>query len=67
MQPITYSLIINLAVLLVAGALAWKMDNPYILIIAVILQTHAIQRFSKQEEEFEEEPSNAIGFSADIK
>lgn len=66
MQPITYSLIINLAALLVSGLLAWLFSAPWLVIVALVLQTHALDslRQHSAEEEEEEQP---MGFTANVK
>jgi len=69
MQPIHYSLIINVLVLAICGALAWAFTAPWLIIIAILTQTHALERFQEaqqahEDEEYAEQP---MGFNADIK
>lgn len=66
MQPIIYSLILNLAMLAVCTALAFMMNSPWLVVVAMALQTHALDRFrgDKEEEEDDEQP---MGFTADVK
>lgn len=70
MQPITYSLIINVLALLIAGGLAWAFSQPWIFVIALLLQTHVLQRFEEKifgDDEDNDAEGGGIGFTADIK
>lgn len=68
MHPITYSLIINLVALLGAVALAFHFAAPWLILVVIVLQTHAIQRFdeSSQRGYEDEDESKPIGFTAQI-
>jgi hypothetical protein len=71
MQPISYSLIINVLTLALCGFLAYTFAQPWLVIVAVLIQTHALERFREAErdrqdmEEGDDEP--AIGFTANVK
>lgn len=71
MQPIHYSLIINLIALLVCAGLAWLFAAPWLVIVAMLMQTHALERFQSQREAQEEDeedfPEQPMGFNANIK
>lgn len=70
MQPITYSFAINLSALLAAVFLSWQFTAPYIFVIALLVQTHALERFRDEEREDDRDTPDdepAIGFTADIK
>lgn len=66
MQPIHYSLILNLAVLIVLGALSYAFQQPLLVIVGLLLANHAIARFSNEEAE-DDDGEPAIGFNADIR
>lgn len=66
MHPIHYSLIINLATLAVCGFLSLAFAQPLLIVFAVVMATHALDRFKETEEE-EEFPEQPMGFTADVK
>lgn len=71
MQPIHYSFLMNLAILLVFGALAWAFAQPVLVVAGVMLMNHVIGRFDKNNEPDDgpEEPDddgNGMGFTADV-
>jgi len=67
-QPIHYSLILNILVLLVCGGLAYVFSAPWLVILAILTQTHALERFrGEQNEEEKDYPDQPMGFNADIK
>jgi len=67
-HPIEYSLILNIVTLVVCGILAWTFAQPWLIIVAVVLQTHAIQRFGRESDENDEDDeSQPMGFTADVK
>lgn len=72
MHPITYSLILNLTSLLLIAGLGAYMGyegTPLLMILAVMIQTHALQRFT-QGGDGDDEPGDddepAMGFLADV-
>lgn len=74
-QPITYSLILNLATLGAAAVLSWVLASPLLFVIAIILATHALSRFQDDEDDDEiprdarpepEYEGGGAGFTADI-
>lgn len=74
-QPITYSLILNLATIGAAAALSWVLSSPLLFVIAIILATHALTRFQDDDEDDEmrtesrpdpEYDESRAGFTADI-
>lgn len=68
MQPITYSLILNLAVLAACTAMAIMMNIPWLIVIAMILQTHALERFRNEDPDVDDEDDDQpMGFTADVK
>ena len=67
MQPITYSLVLNVATLIAASLLAWAFAQPWMLIVVIVLQTHAIQKFTEDERDRDEDDSRPMGFTADVK
>jgi hypothetical protein len=68
MHPITYSMVLNLAVLSVLGFLAWAFTQPLLVLAYPLIAAHALERFNNQppESEFEDEREPTIGFTADI-
>ena len=67
MQPITYSLLINMAGIIAASVLAWHFGEPLLLVLAVILQTHALDRNPPQgQDDSEDYPDQPMGFNADL-
>lgn len=68
MHPISYSLVLNILTLLVTGFLALAFNTPWLVLIAMLTQTHAIERFrpESKDEDDEDEPQ-PMGFTADVK
>jgi hypothetical protein len=76
MHPIHYSLILNLAVLAIAGLVSWKTAEPVWLILAILLLNHTIGRFADdhdpRRDEIGRDPNDdddddpKIGFGAKI-
>lgn len=68
MQPIHYSLIINLAVLAVTGLLSYLLSQPLLVVIGMMLAQHEMARFKDSDREDEDEGEEpAIGFQANIR
>lgn len=71
MQPITYSLVVNLAALIAVTFLAAWFAQPWLVlavIIVVVLQTHALQRFSDNDhDDDDDDEGKPMGFLADVK
>ena len=71
MQPITYSLVINLATLAAVGVLAYTFAQPMLIILAIVLQSHALERFRDEQPQMmmpdEDDESQPMGFTADIR
>lgn len=72
MQPIQYSLILNIVAILVIGALAAFFNQPLLVIavlFALVTQTHAIQRFPDDEDDDDddEDEEQPMGFTAKLK
>lgn len=66
LQPITYSLSLNLAILIASGVLAWVFTNPLLFVIGLLVMQHVIQRFAQEEYEDEEPVGRApMGFLPD--
>lgn len=59
LHPIHYSLLLNLVILAFAGALSWKMEQPLVFVVALLLANHSLGRFSPDEKE----PGNYEGSS----
>lgn len=72
MHPITYSLIMNLAALLILAGVGiyTRYDGTLLLIVvAILIQTHALQRFSRGAEaegDDDDDDEPAIGFLAEV-
>jgi hypothetical protein len=66
-QPITYSLILNILALIVTGVLAWLFNQPMLVVVALVLQTHALNKFQESNDYPEEEAEQPMGFTADVK
>lgn len=68
MQPITYSMILNILLLAVSGFLSIVFNQPLVFVIAVIMMSHALERFRDDaddgQDDNEQEP--AIGFTANV-
>lgn len=67
MQPIHYSLIINLAVLAVTGWLSFVFMQPLLVVVGLMLAQHEMARFKDEISEEEDEGDPAIGFTADVR
>lgn len=68
MQPIHYSLILNLAVLAVTGWLSFVFTQPLLVVVGLMLAQHEMARFKDEiMEEDDDEGEPAIGFNADIR
>lgn len=69
MQPITYSFLINMAGISASCLLAWLFGEPLLLVLAIILQTHALDRNTQHDSDQDEPddfPDQPMGFSADL-
>lgn len=69
MQPIHYSLIFNIITLAVCTALAWRFEQPMLVVLALVLSQHALARFSgdDDDDEGEDDEGSAMGFLANVK
>lgn len=65
MQPINYSLILNIAMIAVCAWLAYVFSQPMLVIIALLAQTHALERFHDHDNE--DTDAQPMGFTADLK
>jgi hypothetical protein len=67
LHPVHYSLILNLAILVIAGLLAWVFVQPLVFIVALIGLQHMVGRFPPDDADPEQDNSGGgIGFMADI-
>jgi hypothetical protein len=67
MQPIHYSLILNVLALVAGTFLAVIFAQPLLLVVAIILQHHMAARFeSSRHDDDEDEDEPAIGFLANV-
>lgn len=66
MQPITYSLIINVLILAVVGALTYVFSQPLLIVVGLMMMNHVMERFSSKNDEDEEDDSQPMGFTADV-
>lgn len=68
MQPIHYSLIYNFCVLIVTGLLAWKFNQPWLVVIALLVAQHTMERFRSehQDREQDQDESQPMGFLQDV-
>jgi hypothetical protein len=66
MQPINYSLILNITTLLVCAVLACVFTQPLLVAIALVMQTHALERFQSAHQD-DDEDEQPMGFTADVK
>jgi hypothetical protein len=56
--------------LIVTGLLAWEFKSPLLILVVILLQTHALQRFEDSGPDDDDEddfPARPMGFTADIK
>lgn len=70
MHPIHYSLIFNLIALAVCGALAWEFEQPWLVVITLLLAQHSMARFQDDGDhgdDDDDDDSRPMGFTADIK
>lgn len=65
MHPIHYSLILNLAVLLITGFLSYVFEEPLLVVVALLLANHSMARF--QNDDPDDEDNQPMGFLADVK
>jgi hypothetical protein len=54
LQPITYSLAINIIVMLISGGLAFAFAAPWVFIVAILVSNHALSRFSLEDTDEDE-------------
>lgn len=72
LQPITYCLIMNIVILGITAWLANKFASPLLIIVAIFLCNHALQRFDDDccEDDSEmddgEYEGGRAGFTADV-
>lgn len=66
MQPIHYSLIVNLAVLIVTGLLSWQFSQPLLVVVGLMLMQHEMARFAEKVAEDEDDEGKPIGFLSDL-
>lgn len=67
MQPITYSLVLNVLTFLVCSALAYYFNQPLLVVVALLMQSHALERFQdKGDDEDEDEDEPSMGFTAEV-
>ena len=69
MQPITYSLIFNVIGVLLAAALSYQFNVVWLFLVVLMIQNHALERFTERVRQDEEEDDDAqpMGFTADIR
>lgn len=67
MQPIHYSLIFNIIGALLAAGLAWQFQQPWLLVIVLMIQNHALELFRQEAPDPEFEEEQPMGFTADIR
>lgn len=65
-QPIHYSLVINAMILAAAGALAWVLREPLLLVIGLMVLQHAVGRFAPENQQPDGQGGPGMGFLADI-
>jgi hypothetical protein len=66
MQPIHYSLILNLAGIVASTILALAFSQPLLLLVTILLATHALSRFAPDAPPAPPERERGIGFMADL-
>lgn len=67
MHPINYSFVMNVLTLLVCAGLSVWLAQPLLVVIALVMQTHALERFNtqpNQPDQDDDEP--CIGFNANV-
>ncbi len=67
MQPITYSLIFNVIGVLLAAALSYQFNVVWLFLVVLMIQNHALERFTERVRQDEEDDAQPMGFTADIK
>lgn len=71
MQPIHYSMILNVLAMVLAGLLSWQTSQPLWLIVVIMLQAHVFERYppagTPEVDEEDEEDEQPMGFTAKIK
>lgn len=67
MQPITYSLIFNVICVLLAAALSYQFNVVWLFLVVLMIQNHALERFTERVRQDEEDDAQPMGFTADIK
>lgn len=69
MQPITYSLIFNVIGVLLAAALSYQFNVPWLFLVVLMIQSHTLERFVERVRQDEEDDDDAqpMGFTADIR
>lgn len=68
MQPITYSLIFNTVGVLLAAALSYQFSVPWLFLVVLMIQNHALERFTEYtRQDKEDDDAQPMGFTADIK
>ena len=72
LQPITYCLVMNIVILAITAWLADKFASPLLIIVAIFLCNHALQRFDDDtgEDDERDEPDEyeggRAGFTGDV-
>lgn len=68
MQPIHYSFLFNLIVLGVFALLAWRFEQPLLVVVAFLVIEHVMARFPKGDDEDDEgdDGPRPIGFTATL-
>lgn len=67
MQPITYSLIFNVIGVLLAAALSYQFNVVWLFLVVLMIQNHALERFTERVRQDEEDDAQPMGFTAGIK
>lgn len=67
MQPITYSLIFNVIGVLLAAALSYQFNVVWLFLVVLMIQNHALERFTERVRQDEEDDAQPMGFTADIR
>lgn len=67
MQPITYSLIFNVIGVLLAAALSYQFNVVWLFLVVLMIQNHALERFTERVRQDEDDDAQPMGFTADIK
>lgn len=67
MHPITYSIIINLAILIVVSFLSLAFSQPLLFVVGLMMMNHIMGRFNTSaEQDQDDEEAQAMGFTADL-